>query len=84
MAHRPDVSVVIPCRNEAATIGACVQDARTALDEGGYSGEVVVCENTQFASADGFDRLRNNARDHELSPHDVQVLKGVLRQRRPK
>ena len=37
----------------------------------GFAGEVVVCENTQFASADGFDRSQNNAQDHGLSPHDV-------------
>ncbi len=37
----------------------------------GFSGEVVVCENTQFASAEGFDRSQNNAQDHGLSPHDV-------------
>jgi len=34
-------------------------------------GEIVVAENTQFRSADGFDRIDNNAQDHELSPHDV-------------
>jgi hypothetical protein len=37
----------------------------------GFSGEVVVCENTQFAGADGFDRAFNNAQDHGLSPRDV-------------
>ena len=37
----------------------------------GFSGEVVVCENTQFANAEGFDRSQNNAQDHGLSPHDV-------------
>lgn len=42
---RPDVSIVIPCRNEAATIGACVQEAWAALECGGYRGEVVVCDN---------------------------------------
>ena len=37
----------------------------------GFTGEVVVCENTQFAGADGFDRPLNNAQDHDLSPRDV-------------
>jgi glycosyltransferase involved in cell wall biosynthesis len=49
-AAPPEVSIVIPCRNEAASIGACVRDARTALERGGYHGEVVVCDNT---STDG-------------------------------
>src|SRR4051794_14652095 len=34
-----DVSVVIPCLNEAGSIEACVRAARGALDQGGYVGE---------------------------------------------
>jgi hypothetical protein len=37
----------------------------------GFTGEVVVCENTQFASIDNFDRAENNAEEISLSPHDV-------------
>jgi hypothetical protein len=37
----------------------------------GFTGEIVVCENAQFASVAGFDRPLNNAEDHSLSPHDV-------------
>lgn len=39
-----------------------------------FSGEIVICENTQFvtgAAVDGFDYSQNNAQDHALSPHDV-------------
>ena len=39
----------------------------------GFAGEVVVCENAQFASVNGFDRAENNAQDPTLSPHDVVV-----------
>ncbi len=39
----------------------------------GFTGEVVVCENTQFAAIQNFDRSENNAEDHSLSPHDVVV-----------
>jgi hypothetical protein len=38
-----------------------------------FTGEVVVCENAQFNSVEGFDRDQNNAQDHGLSPHDVVV-----------
>ena len=37
----------------------------------GFSGEVVICENTQFAGADDFDRVSNNAEDQSQSPRDV-------------
>ncbi len=50
MPHSPEVSVVIPCRNEADTVGECVREALEVLAGGGYRGEVVVCDN---ASTDG-------------------------------
>jgi glycosyltransferase involved in cell wall biosynthesis len=49
-AAPPEVSIVIPCRNEAATIGTCVRDAMEALERCGYDGEIVVCDN---GSTDG-------------------------------
>lgn len=36
-----------------------------------FTGEVVVCENSQFNSAENFDRYANNAEDPGQSPHDV-------------
>src|SRR6266404_904301 len=45
-----DVSVLIPCLNEANSIGICVEKAQKALQEAGLSGEVVVADN---GSTDG-------------------------------
>jgi uncharacterized protein (DUF362 family) len=39
----------------------------------GFTGEIVVCENSQFNSINGFDRAANNAETHSRSPHDVVV-----------
>ncbi len=39
----------------------------------GFTGEIVVCENSQFNSIDGFDRSYNNAQTQSRSPHDVVV-----------
>lgn len=36
-----------------------------------FTGEVVVCENSQAEPMSGFNREENNAQDHSLSPHDV-------------
>jgi glycosyltransferase involved in cell wall biosynthesis len=52
------VSVVIPCLNEAASIGTCVIAARNALDSGGYDGEVIVVDN---GSEDGSGALATAA-----------------------
>jgi glycosyltransferase involved in cell wall biosynthesis len=51
---RPDVSVIMPCLNEAATVATCVGKARAALAAAGLEGEVVVADN---GSADGSPSL---------------------------
>ena len=48
------MTVVMPCLNEADTLGRCVAKARGALAEAGISGEVVVADN---GSTDGSPRL---------------------------
>ncbi len=43
--ERPEVSVVIPCLDEAGSIEECVRRSRAALDQAGIRGEVVVADN---------------------------------------
>jgi glycosyltransferase involved in cell wall biosynthesis len=45
MSHDPLVSVVMPCLNEEAAIGACIEKIRRTLDAAGIAGEIVVCDN---------------------------------------
>lgn len=45
-----DVTVLLPCLDEAATLATCVQKARRALDQLGVAGEVLVADN---GSTDG-------------------------------
>src|ERR687894_1273547 len=40
-----EVSVVIPCLNEAENIEQCVRRSQAALDEAGIAGEVIVADN---------------------------------------
>lgn len=44
---------------------------RLADHPNGFTGEIAVCENAQFASVQDFDRTTNNAEDIGLSPRDV-------------
>jgi glycosyltransferase involved in cell wall biosynthesis len=53
-----DVSVVVPCLNEAGSIEACVTSSRKALADGGFDGEVVVVDN---GSTDGSGRIAAEA-----------------------
>jgi glycosyltransferase involved in cell wall biosynthesis len=40
-----EVSVVMPCLNEADTIEACIEKAKSALRDAGIAGEIVVADN---------------------------------------
>ena len=49
-----ELSVVLPCLNEARTVGACVQEAREAMAQAGLAGEVIIADN---GSTDGSQAL---------------------------
>jgi glycosyltransferase involved in cell wall biosynthesis len=40
-----ELSVVMPCLNEADTLGTCIRKARAAMEESGIVGEVIVADN---------------------------------------
>ena len=52
--NTPELTLVLPCRNEAAAVGACLDEARRFLDESGLRGELLVVDN---ASTDGSGEL---------------------------
>ena len=45
-----ELSVVMPCLNEAETLGACIRKAQRAMEAAGITGEVIVADN---GSTDG-------------------------------
>ena len=64
-----DVSIVIPCLNEADTIGPCVEEALAVLREHGIAGEVVVADSSsdnsaELAAAKGARVVRVDARGY--------------------
>jgi glycosyltransferase involved in cell wall biosynthesis len=52
------ISVIVPCLDEAETIGECVAAARAVLEESGFAGEVIVVDN---GSTDGSGDLARAA-----------------------
>ena len=58
MDPAPEVSVVMPCLNEADTLATCISKARRAMDEAGIRGEVVVADN---GSTDGSREIARRA-----------------------
>jgi len=41
----PEVSIVMPCLNEADTLGVCVEKAQAALGQAGITGEIIIADN---------------------------------------
>lgn len=56
--QRLELSIVMPCLNEAATVADCVKQAREALAKYGINGEVIVADN---GSTDGSRELATAA-----------------------
>ncbi len=54
-----EVSVVMPCLNEADTLGTCLAKARTAMEQAGLSGEIIVADN---GSTDGSREIAQRMR----------------------
>lgn len=50
----PELSVVMPCLNEADTLETCITKARTAMRESGIDGEIIVADN---GSTDGSQQI---------------------------
>ncbi len=52
-----ELSIVMPCLNEAETLAVCIQKARRFLDEEGILGEVIIADN---GSDDGSQEIARN------------------------
>jgi glycosyltransferase involved in cell wall biosynthesis len=50
-----DLSIVMPCLNEAQTLASCIAKARSYLEKSGCRGEIIVADNGSS------ERLGNHA-----------------------
>ncbi len=53
-AHDPELSIVMPCLDEAETLGSCIEKARGALEAHGIAGEILIADN---GSSDGSQEI---------------------------
>jgi len=50
----PEISIVMPCLNEAETLACCIEKAKTSLRENSIVGEIVIADN---GSSDGSQEI---------------------------
>jgi len=74
----PEVSIVMPCLNEADTLALCINKAQQALREAGVTGEIIVADN---GSADGSQEIAGGlgARvvDVEMKGYGSALMGGI-------
>lgn len=60
-AEQLELSILMPCLNEALTVGGCIEKAKAFISEAGVRGEVIVADN---GSTDGSQKIaeRHGAR----------------------
>jgi glycosyltransferase involved in cell wall biosynthesis len=80
----PEVSVVMPCLNEAETLGLCIEMAVTAIRSASLRGEVIVADN---GSTDGSQviaqRLGARVVDVPVRGYGSALRGGILASRAP-
>ena len=45
MTDAIELTIVMPCLNEAETLGACIEKARLGIERSGVRGEILVADN---------------------------------------
>jgi glycosyltransferase involved in cell wall biosynthesis len=73
-----EVSIVLPCRNEAGRIGECVRDARETLERCGYEGEVIVIDGgSTDSSAQEASRAGARVLRQPIHGYGAACLRGI-------
>ena len=62
-ATSPLISIVLPCRNEAAAIGTVINEIRATLKTGRIAGEIIVAD----SSTDGSGQIASKRRATVIS-----------------
>jgi len=74
----PEVSVVMPCLNEAETLATCIAKARRALDEAKIRAEIIVADNGSTDGSQGLATASGARVVHVSAPGYGSALMGGI------
>ena len=74
-----ELSILMPCLNEAETLAVCIEKATGFLRRSGIAGEVIVADN---GSTDGEPRHRAGARGARRRGRGARLRRGAQRRHR--
>ena len=66
MKEEYELTILMPCLNEAETLAVCIEKAKTFLQESGVNGEIVIADN---GSTDGSKQI---AKEHGARVVEVE------------
>jgi glycosyltransferase involved in cell wall biosynthesis len=73
-----EVSIVMPCLNEAETLATCIRKAQKSLDELGIQGEIVIADNGSTDGSQAIGReLGARVVDVETKGYGSAILGGI-------
>lgn len=79
-----DISVVMPCLNEAETLAACIRKALVSIEVAGLKGEVIIADNGSTDGSQGI-AIRSGARvvDVPIRGYGAALMAGIEAARAP-
>ncbi len=73
----PDVSVVLPCRNEEKTIGKCITQIKSLFKENNIKGEIIVSDSSTDSSRKIIKKHKIKLIEHDEEGYGIACIKGI-------
>ena len=73
MKKEPELSIILPCRNEEKTIGKCIEQVLDTFKEKKIRGEVIVSDSSTDSESDGDKQNEQPKKNIEPVKPDVQT-----------
>ncbi len=78
MEYKPEVSVVLPCLNEEATIGECIKNIKSMFKKENINGEIIVSDNGSTDNSIKIAKsLNTRVINQPLKGYGAACLKGI-------